>query len=89
MLKIENTDLYRDGGSFCFSYKDVNYECSIPLYILESNEIPVTDEEVILEIIQAFQAMFEEDPDFDSLMRGRVGEITRYLRTLKIMKSVL
>lgn len=86
-MSIENLELFRDGGSFSFSFKSIKYECNHALYILESNGKIIEDLNIILEIINSFDIKLKSDKEFNNLMKGRVNELCRFYKTLEKLKN--
>lgn len=78
MDKILDLELFRDGGSFVFNYKDKEYQCMTPLFIIETrNDQKTADLDVYKDILLAFARSFEEDIDQESLMRTRINDATK------------
>ena len=68
--KINNLELLRDGGSFKFIYKNVNYNCTFPTFVLEANKETVTNLILILEIIKEFDVLLLTDKKFSNLVNN-------------------
>ena len=80
--KIKDVELYRDGGSFSFEYKETEYEVFIPLYIVTNKNGIVNDIDLITKICDSFHDNLLKNP----ITKDRIYQVFRYLRTLKAIK---
>lgn len=75
MSKIEDIELYRDGGSFEFVYEDEDYKCMTPLFMIEDLNGVIIDFDKYKEILVKFDEYLkdaEENPK--KIMSGRFME---------------
>lgn len=83
MNKVENIDLYRDGGSFEFDYAGERYVCMTPLFLIEKENNTSVPVDVYREILLAFKEEMDADEKTEKLMRSRINEAAKALFTVE------
>lgn len=83
MAKIKNVDLYRDGGSFEFTYKGNSYVCMTPLFLIENNKGELIDLALYKEITLSFEETLKSETDqYKKLMSGRFHDVKKALHII-------
>lgn len=83
--KIYDIDLYRDGGSFEFSFRNKVYIVEIPLYALKQNGELITDLNLMNDILQTY--FLSPDNEDKKFVKDRFLELRRYVKTFELLKS--